>query len=148
MEVEVVQLNKKGDFIKEFSSIREAGKSLNKDSVSSISACCKEKSKTAYGYRWMYKTDYLKYKAENLDIPPIIKNYARSKPVVKLNDNLEVINQYSTLTEAVKESNLKIKTAINGISACCRGIQNTAYGFKWMYKDDYDKMKYNEDLNN
>ena len=40
--------------IKEFDSITEAAKSINKG-TSRISACCKGDRKTAYGYIWRYK---------------------------------------------------------------------------------------------
>lgn len=58
MEKKVVQLDLKGNFVNEWDSMRLAGRSLNKESVSSISACCKGKAKTTYGFKWMYKEDY------------------------------------------------------------------------------------------
>jgi len=60
MQKEIVQLDLNNDFIASFYSISLAGKSLNKENYSSISACCKGKAKTAYGYRWMYLEDYEK----------------------------------------------------------------------------------------
>lgn len=43
-----------GNFIKEYLSIGEAGRSLNKKHYSAISAVCKGKRKTAFGYIWKY----------------------------------------------------------------------------------------------
>lgn len=43
-----------GNFIKEYRSIGEAGRSLNKKHYSAISAVCKGKRKTAFGYIWKY----------------------------------------------------------------------------------------------
>ena len=58
MQKEIIQLDLKNNFIASFSSISLAGKSLGKKNYSSISACCKGKAKTAFGYRWMYKKAY------------------------------------------------------------------------------------------
>lgn len=57
---EVVQLTLGGVFLNEFKTISEAIKFLNKNenSRSSITKCCNGKLKTAYGFIWMYKSDY------------------------------------------------------------------------------------------
>jgi predicted RNA-binding Zn-ribbon protein involved in translation (DUF1610 family) len=61
----VVQLDLNGKLINQWDSIRLAGRSLNKDSSSSISACCKGKAKKAFGFKWMYKEDYENMIKEN-----------------------------------------------------------------------------------
>jgi len=58
MRIKVVQLDLNGNLIKTHNSIDDAGKYLNKKWHSSISACCKGKAKTAFGYRWKYLKDY------------------------------------------------------------------------------------------
>jgi hypothetical protein len=50
----IIQLNKQGEFIKEWSSQKIAGKKLN-IIPSDISACCRGKQKTAGGYIWKFK---------------------------------------------------------------------------------------------
>ena len=50
----IVQLNKQGNFIKEFTSITEASKEM-KISKSCIWRVCKEERKTSCGYIWKYK---------------------------------------------------------------------------------------------
>ncbi len=50
----VIQKNLDGKFIQEFEGIREAGKIIGVD-YSSIIKCCKDKAKTAGGYKWEYK---------------------------------------------------------------------------------------------
>ncbi len=61
----VVQLSKDGMFIKSFSSIREASHSLHPNNQSasinaesSISAVCRARKKSAYGFTWKYLSDY------------------------------------------------------------------------------------------
>ena len=49
----VNQYDLEGNFIKQYESIADAGKSLNKK-YSLISTCCGGKIKTAYGYKWKF----------------------------------------------------------------------------------------------
>lgn len=50
----ILQFSLSGEFIKEFDSAKSASEELNIDS-SSITKCCKEKLKSAYGFIWRYK---------------------------------------------------------------------------------------------
>ena len=52
--IEVLQLTKDGTLIREWPSIKEAGKDLEIQ-TNSISACCKSKRQTAGGFIWKYK---------------------------------------------------------------------------------------------
>lgn len=54
----IVQLSLDGLFIREWSSITEA----NECHKGHIHDCCRNNRKTAGGYKWMYKEDYLKAK--------------------------------------------------------------------------------------
>jgi group I intron endonuclease len=52
----VLQYDLKGNFIKEWSSIKCANLFLRKDKdSSSIGECCRGKKQTAYGFKWKYK---------------------------------------------------------------------------------------------
>lgn len=51
--VEVIQRSLDGDFMNRHTSIKEAAASVN-GATSAISAVCKGKRKTAYGYKWEY----------------------------------------------------------------------------------------------
>jgi len=57
----VVMLDKNFNFIREFDSMSEAAKYINKN-LSAISECCNKKRKSAYGYVWRFKEDYLNLK--------------------------------------------------------------------------------------
>ncbi len=50
----VVQCDLRGAVLREFVSVTEAAKSINKETTA-ISGCCKGIRKTAYGYVWKYK---------------------------------------------------------------------------------------------
>jgi group I intron endonuclease len=51
----IIQIDKKGNIIKEFKSIEEAANSNIKFKRSNISCCLTGFSKSAYGYNWKYK---------------------------------------------------------------------------------------------
>lgn len=51
------QYTKDNIFIKTYNNSSEAKSSINITSTSSIIACCKNKLKSAYGYRWYYAND-------------------------------------------------------------------------------------------
>ena len=55
------------------------------------------------------------------------RNY---KPVLQMDLNGNIINEYKSMAEAQKMTN----THINGIVACCKGRRNKAGGYKWAYK--------------
>lgn len=51
----VIKLDLDNKEIKEYKSLNEAAKDLNIKNSTNITACCKGKIKTAYGYKWKYK---------------------------------------------------------------------------------------------
>lgn len=56
----VVKLDAKTNlFIKEYNSLNDAKDDIGVKSSSNISACCTGKRKTAHGFKWMYKDDYI-----------------------------------------------------------------------------------------
>lgn len=52
----VTQLNSRGEVIKVFCSLHQAGKSVGAD-TSGISACCRGLRRTCRGFRWQYTTE-------------------------------------------------------------------------------------------
>ncbi|UGO50960.1 homing endonuclease [Bacillus phage vB_BanS_Nate] len=56
--IAIVQLSLEGEFIAEYSTIKEGAESLNNGSKSAIVKCCKGKGKTHKGFRWMYKHEW------------------------------------------------------------------------------------------
>ena len=59
-EKPVVQLSVDGEKIQEFESAKQATYSLGKTNKGAIQHACTGISKSAFGYRWMYKEDYEK----------------------------------------------------------------------------------------
>ena len=65
----IVQLDKEGNFIKEFSYISEASRELN-IACQSINACCKGRRKYAGGYMWKYLDDFI----SSTTIEPVVSD--------------------------------------------------------------------------
>lgn len=58
-KTEIIQYDLVGNFIKQFSSIKEAICELNlhKKAASHIGKCCRKQKPTAYGFKWKYRHD-------------------------------------------------------------------------------------------
>lgn len=59
-----------------------------------------------------------------------------SKPVVQLTLEEEFIAEYKSAKEAEEKKGFNARN----ISQVCRGVKKTHKGFKWMKKEDYEKM--------
>lgn len=61
-------------------------------------------------------------------------NRARMKGVVMLDkETYQPIKEFKCIADAARYLNKKGNTSV--ISACCRGIKSSIYGYKWKYKD-------------
>ncbi|WP_257206503.1 NUMOD1 domain-containing DNA-binding protein [Bacillus wiedmannii] len=135
----VFQYEVDGTLIKTYVSTVEAAKAIGIDN-SRICAVCNGRKKTAKGYVFRYEgSDFKGYS----DFKP---NGFRKK-VKKMNLDGEVLEVYSSLSEAAREN----KTAPSNIGNCCRGKNKTAIGFKWCFveedfkdmMDDYQRAVFN-----
>ncbi|MDQ1146608.1 hypothetical protein QE429_003435 [Bacillus sp. SORGH_AS 510] len=130
---EIVQCNLKGKIIRNWTSMTEAADELGIN-MKLISACCTGLTQSAHGFIWMYKEKYEACTKNNMPILEV--KYSGKKSIVQLDLKGNFINEYSSMKEAANE----IGKDYFNISACCRGITKTAYGFKWMYKEDYEVL--------
>lgn len=116
----VYQYELSGEFVSEYPSATDACLSLNKSVISStkISAVCRNKLPSFAGYLWSYN------KVEKL-----AAKRPQKRPVLQFDvQTKEVINEYESITHAVK------KTGIKTISACCNGKYSQAGGYGWKFK--------------
>lgn len=138
----IVQLTKDGVFVKEWKSATEASKHLNQADSSAIQSTLKGKSRTSGGFKWMYKEEYENY-SDKLDTHPLfIKNTKTrkkmiGKEIVQLDLNNNLLRIWISLSEAARENGI---SDCSSISKTCRGITKTSAGYKWMFKDEYDKL--------
>jgi len=122
--VSILQYDLEGNFMKIWNNITEASKEYSKFIYNSdITACCKNKQKSAFGFQWRYKTENYPLK-----IKPI--KLKKGVTVEQCNINGDVIKEWETIKYATN------KLKINGCSIrmCCKGQLITAGGFKWKYK--------------
>ena len=63
---------------------------------------------------------------------PITEKKKRGRPVLQLNDNLEIIKRFETVSDAAKETGINAK----GIRDTAKGRQKHSGGFVWRYDDE------------
>lgn len=123
-----------GEFVSEFSSIKEAAESLNIYSSTIRSVLSHDGyHKTAGGYTWVYKHEYCKdklYKAE------VDQCSGTRKPIIQKNLEGDFIAEYSSIQEACRIN------GFNGngyISECCKKKRKH-------YKNFYGNIKTSDQL--
>ena len=131
----VVQLSQDGEYINTFESSAAAGRSIDQDGRH-INACCAGDINTAYGYVWVYESEYSPDKDYSIHKTPTWNQYA----VVQLDKDFNVVAEFSGANEAHRQTNINIAC----ICECCNGIQKTAGGYLWLKKDDYDTICSNQ----
>lgn len=109
-------------------------------SKSSIYRCCIGKQLSHKGHKWYYKEDYDNLKENDVNV---IRQ--RLEKEIKSNISLKNIVAVSVKSEKVlffKNSKQAIKEDFSSscIHKCCRGELKTHKGYRWYYKEDYDKM--------
>lgn len=88
--------------------------------------------KVNHGYYWCYEKDIKKANEMKHH------THAQKKTVIKLDKNTKAfLSEYESVSEAAKE----IGIGAENISRVCKGKNQTAGGFKWMYKEEYEKTK-------
>ena len=120
----VVQLDIEGNFIAEYSSIKNASVATNVCETGIIS-CCNNTYKISGGFLWKYKKDYDSSQQ-------YIYVDTRLRPVIQFDTYGNVLNQYPS----IKEAELHTGVLGNNISRCCLHKANIAGGFVWRYADE------------
>lgn len=125
----VWQFTDSGDFIKEYSSSKEAERETGVISAN-ICSCALKNIPSAGGYIWTYKNDaddlcerVIRYKNSRI----------RKEPIVQLSLDDVFIKEWPSAAEAGRNIGVNYKN----INLVCRNKRNKAGGFKWMYLSDY-----------
>lgn len=131
---QVVQLSMCGEYIAEHDSMLLAEKAtgVSKDA---IKQCCNGQSKFAGNFVWRDKDKY--DPNEKFSYTP------KFRAIVQLDLNGNFIAEY----KQVKNASLETGIDSTHISSCCTGKRKSTGGFRWMYKEDYDKLTQQNDLN-
>lgn len=122
-KIKVKQYSINGTFLKEYESIKDAGRALGNETYScDIIACCKGKLKTSHGYLWRYSDDNA---PEPYKIP-------LARAICQFSLEGELIEEFPSITAAARKYNFM---SVGSISNNLRGISNSAYGYLWRYKN-------------
>lgn len=120
-----------GNILETFENFDEIVQKYNYNK-SSIITCCNNYSNASYGFHWCYKGNFDKNKLKGI----------RFKPIKQYDLNGNIIKEFDSAYEAVKELNLKSLSASGSILSVCNGKRNHAYGFVWRYiNDSFDKYE-------
>lgn len=114
-----------GVYVDTFNNAKEVSKVINRN-PSTISVACKKENINCGGYLFSYvKKDKLK--------PHKPRQYKghRDKAVIQYNKEKKIIQEYKSITEASKQTNIKTTSILN----CIGGRSNTAGGYIWKYKE-------------
>lgn len=117
----VVQLDKLGNFITEYNTIKDASIRTGIHN-SNITMCCQGDYNHAGGYIWIYKEEYDPTKTYTYKNPVY-------KEVVQIDTDGNIIATYESIKEASNTTGIKGCT----ISRCCAKDGSTAGGFIWKY---------------
>ena len=124
----VNKYNLDGNFICHYNSLLEAA-NYDKIVASGIGGCCNKKHKQAYGYQWRFDWD---------EPPGVLQKIKYGKrQVVQLNNHNEEICSFESAAAAARTvaPNRNVNSASGQIIQVCKGKQQTAYGYKWKYKE-------------
>lgn len=124
----IVQLDLCGKFIEQYISVKEASKSTG-IRAGDITSCCHHRKKSACGYIWVLLDEYLNGFQPNFIV-------LHKRKIVQLSMDGDFIAEYNKVIEADK----KLGINQSAIIRCCKGKNKSAGGFRWMYKEDYEKQ--------
>jgi hypothetical protein len=112
--------------IKEFSSLSEAARWVEKEHNSHIRRCCEGKRVSAYGYRWQYKNEENNYTIRE----KIHFNPNPPKSVIVFRKDGSFIGEFNSQHECARQLNIDQR----GISKVCSGKLKSTNGFVIKYK--------------
>lgn len=121
----ILQYDIDGNFIREWNGYYQIKQELGIKKTN-ISACClmRGSAKSIGGFVWRHK--------KGDDIPLKIDVVINKKKIYQL-EGETIIKEWSSISEASRfYKNYHI-------SECCLGKRNEAAGYKWVYKEEYDK---------
>lgn len=131
---QVVQLTKDGSFVAKYESQNDASMQTGIP-ANKIISCCHHQQKSAGGYVWIKLDEY--HHSYQFILPK-----PQRRKVVQLSLDGEFVKEYPSVADADRWTNINQSSIVK----CCKGKVDTAGGFYWMYKEDYEKQLKN--LNN
>ena len=129
--VKVYQYDKTtGELDNIFESIGDTAKANKVKNMTISNIASGKRNASKYKYVW----SFVELSKDDVFLRGLNKNY---KPVVQLDITGNYIGEYTSATEAAKILFPEIINARNNITNACKKYKNSAYGFKWVYKNEY-----------
>jgi group I intron endonuclease len=125
LKVPIVLLSKKGEFYKEFPSIKEAAEHI-KTSLSNVAYVLKIKHGACKGYMAVYKKDYSIYNTYKY----VNNSGTPKKPIVAINTNNNERIVFPSMREAIRQISPK-SNSVKNIAVVLDNPNRSAYGYKW-----------------
>lgn len=139
IKVPIIQYDKSGNLIKEWSSATDAGNSLALKNFSSITSCCNGKRNSAYSFVWRYKEPNKWF--EPIYIERKVDTYKISKklkiPIAQFDLDMNFITKWDSAIDAGKELGIHPNSIRNSCNPDYRS--KTAGGFIWKYNLNLSK---------
>ena len=133
-EIPVYEYSLDGSYIAEHPSRVSAGVKFGAENGCHISQCCNGERQYAYGRQWR------DYKIDHIDpVEPMRIN----SPIIQLSLDGEYIKKYNSTKDASATFPNTDKAYFN-IANCLQHDSKSAYGYIWIYEDEYDVF----DINN
>jgi hypothetical protein len=136
LDAGVLQFTREGKFVREYFSIREAGRDL-KINAKLIMACLKGESKLAADCQWFYRADpnfddgIFDIASITPSIPSIQSTARASKPIDQYDREGKFIREFPSVTEAAKA----VGVSPGAISFSMQKPNRTAAGYIWKLKE-------------
>ncbi len=121
-----VQMTRNNIFVAEYKGTHEL---VDKGGFELIKVimCCRGKRNSTDGFKWCIKEEEVKTRESK-----------REKPVIQLDKQMNFIAEYPSSVMASQKVNIPSSNIIR----CCKvGTHTSAAGYRWMYKEDYNKYK-------
>lgn len=120
----VYQKTLDGEIINMFNSQSEAER-ITGIKQGSIWRCCNDKAHSAGGYDWDYVDSYNE------------PHKNKMRKVIQLDSDWDYVREWECAAYA--ENTLGI--AAGKVTVCCSDKRRSAGGYRWMYKEDWDKLQ-------
>jgi len=128
--IPILQIDMNGNIIKEWDGCYEPKNELG-IGHDGVWRCCSHILRTYKGFIWIFKSELNSFTLED----HINKN-TQPRRIAQLNLNNNLIKVWDSANQ-VKNNNYDVSHIIK----CCKGKQQTGYGFKWMYFEEYEKSQ-------
>ena len=131
---EILQFSLEGKFLREYSSMIEAGKDLGIDHEA-IYRCLDGLQKTGGDFQWRYKIDP-NFDEGIFDIPPVINwRTIRLQTVAQYTLEGKFVKEYSCVKEAAEICGISEISIMRSV----RRLQQSAKKYQWRFKKDVSK---------